>query len=123
MHRLPCRTAGRRVIAGTGVATVIVAGAIAGSAIANNAASASTRPSAGAPGAHAARGSVIAGADAGIERLVAENALSRAQGDAIEQQINAGSVDPKQLVDSGVVTDPQMRVAANAIAQAKRAGA
>jgi hypothetical protein len=99
------------------LAGLVVAGSAAGAVIANGPAAAAVQ----AP-PRAAPGSVVAGAVAAIERLVAEGTLTSSQGEAIAAQIRAGSIDPKQLVQSGVVSDAQMRAAAAAIEQVKRAG-
>ena len=100
------------------LAALVLGGSATGAVIASGSAAAS--PSASPPAA--AAGPVVAGAVAAIERLVGEGTLTRAQGDAIEAQIHAGSIDPKQLVAEGVVGDAQMRAAADAIDQVKRAG-
>jgi hypothetical protein len=102
------------------LAALVLAGSAGGALIAGGAASASS-PQPVSPTA-AGGGSVVTGAVAAIDRLVADDVLTGAQGDAIDQQIRSGSIDPKQLVNSGVVSDAQMRAAAAAIAQVKRAG-
>jgi len=100
------------------LAGLVLAGSISGAVVASGPAAASTQPSAPAS-ATPQSGSVLTGAVVAMERLVADGTLTRAQGDAIEQQIRAGSIDPKQLVQDGVVSDAQMRIAAAAIAQVK----
>jgi len=100
------------------LAGLVLAGSISGAVIASGPAAASTQPTRPASAAPQS-GSVLTGAVAAMERLVADGTLTRAQGDAIEQQIHAGSIDPKQLVQDGVVSDAQMRIAAAAIAQVK----
>jgi hypothetical protein len=67
-------------------------------------------------------GSVAAAAKANVAQLVQNGTINQGQADVIDRQIDAGSVDPKQLVDSGVVTATQMRAVANAIDQAKQNG-
>jgi hypothetical protein len=120
--RIPARRGtDPRLIRRTALASLILAGSITGALMVNDAASASTQQPDRAHQAQAAGGSIIVGADAAIEQLVVDDTLTRAQGNAIEQQINTGSIDPKQLVNSGTVTDAQMRTAANAIWQVKQA--
>ena len=98
-------------------AAAAIAAAAVGSAIAisGTAGAATQAPAPGAGG-----GPVVAAADAALEQMAANGTLSRTQADAIEAQVNAGSIDPKQLVNDGVVTDAQMRTVANAIEQIKR---
>ena|SRR5579872_723566 len=100
------------------LASLALAGSATGAVLANSAANASSKSP--APAAAPPSGSVRAGALAAIEGLVSDGTLTRAQGDAIEAQIRAGSIDPKQLVDAGVLTDAKMRIAATAIDQVKR---
>ncbi len=100
------------------LAGLVLAGSITGAVIATGPAAASTRPTTPAS-VTPPSGSVVTGAVAAMERLVADGTLTRAQGNAIEQQIRTGSIDPKQLIQDGVVSDAQMRVAAAAIAQVK----
>ncbi len=57
-----------------------------------------------------------------LERFVADGTIDRSQADAIGRQLDAGSIDPKALVDDGVVTDAQMHVVANAFDAIKSAG-
>jgi len=97
-----------------------VAAAMIGAALSSGANAASTGAAAPATTNAAAANSVAAGAENAIAQLAASGELTRAQAGAIEAQLNAGSVDPKQLVAEGVVSDAQMRVAAHAIDQVKR---
>lgn len=66
-------------------------------------------------------GGVLAGVHSALETLVARGTIDQQQADAIQQQADAGSIDPKALVQRGVVTDAEMRVIANSIDQVKRA--
>lgn len=110
----------KRQLATATLAVLVLAGSAAGGAIANgSAASAKQSP---APAGAGAGGPVLVGAVAAIERLVSAGTLTARQGNAIEQEIRSGSIDPKALVDAGVVSDGQMRAAAAAIDQVKAAG-
>ena len=66
-------------------------------------------------------GGILAAVHSTLDGLVARGAISRQQADAVQQQADAGSIDPKELVQSGVISDAQMHVVANAIDQVKRA--
>jgi len=64
-------------------------------------------------------GQAAAAAVAAVQRLVQSGAITQAQASAVEAQIEAGSVDPGQLVSSGVLTAAQMRDVVEQIAGAK----
>lgn len=66
--------------------------------------------------------SVLAGIHDGLARLVTQGTIDQSQADAVQRQADAGSIDPKTLVASGVVSDPQMRAVADMIDQVKQAG-
>ena len=65
-------------------------------------------------------GQAAAAAVAAVQRLVQSGAITQAQASAVEAQIEAGSVDPGQLVSSGVLTAAQMHAIGEQIAGAKR---
>jgi hypothetical protein len=65
---------------------------------------------------------ILAGVHGALEDLVAQGTINQDQANAVQQQADSGSIDPKTLVRSGVVTDPQMRVIAGRIDQLKMAG-
>ena len=107
----------RRVLAGAAVAVAIAAGSVAGTSFAqgNGSPPATSTPAAAAPGG------ILAGVHDALERLVASGTITQAQADVVQQQANAGSIDPKQLVQSGALSDTQMRSVAAAIDQVKQA--
>ena len=51
--------------------------------------------------------------------LAADGTIDQHQADAVQAQADAGSIDPKQLVQSGTVTDSQMHAIAVKIDQLK----
>jgi hypothetical protein len=51
---------------------------------------------------------------------VSQGTINQSQADAVQQQVEAGSVEPKQLVDDGIVTEAQMRAIGNSLDQVKR---
>jgi signal transduction histidine kinase len=57
-----------------------------------------------------------------VARLVRERKIDQRQADVIDAQIDAGSVDPKELVQRGVVSEAQMPAVLNAIDSVKRSG-
>ena len=65
-------------------------------------------------------GQEAAAAVTAVQRLVQSGAITQAQASAVEAQIEAGSVDPGQLVSSGVLTAAQMHAIGEQIAGAKR---
>lgn len=59
-------------------------------------------------------------ASVALDRLVANGTIDQAQADTIEQQVEAGSLDPPVLIDAGTVNQGQMQAVAEALAQVKR---
>ena len=70
----------------------------------------------------APRGGIQAGIQQALAQLVREGTITPHQADVVEGQARSGSIDPKQLVQSGVVSDAQMRIVAAAIDRVKAAG-
>ena len=68
----------------------------------------------------AADARVQAAATAAVQSLVNDGTISQHQADAIDSQIDAGTVDDQQLVASGVVTASQMSAVDTALIQVKR---
>ena len=64
---------------------------------------------------------IAAAAHRALEALVAQQTIDQSQADAIQRQVDAGSVDPRTLVDGGVVTDAQMHAVATSLDAVKRA--
>jgi hypothetical protein len=111
------RTSTRRVLAGAAIAVSIAAGSVAGTSLAqgNGSPPATSTPAAAAPGG------ILAGVHDALAHLVATGTITQAQADAVQQQANGGSINPKQLVQSGTLGDAQMRTVADAIDQVKQA--
>ena len=57
-----------------------------------------------------------------LEALATRKIITQSQADAVQRQVLAGSVDPKALVDAGILSNDQMRQVANSLAAVKRAG-
>jgi len=74
------------------------------------------------PAPAAAPGGILAGVHRALEDLVSQGTITQTQADAVQQQADAGSIDPKSLVQAGVLTDAQMQVVANSLDQVKEAG-
>ena len=112
------RILNRRVLAGAAIAVAVAAGSVAGTSLAqgNGSAPVTSTPTAASPGG------ILAGVHDALARLVADGTITQTQADAVQLQANRGSIDPKQLVDSGVLGDAQMRAVAAAVDQVKQAG-
>jgi hypothetical protein len=67
----------------------------------------------------AAEGRLQAAARAALQGLVTAGTINQHQADAVESQVIAGSVDPNQLVSSGVLTASQMHAVSGALVQVK----
>lgn len=108
----------RRVLASAAIAVGIAAGSVAGTSLAqgNGSPPAASTPAAASPGG------ILAGVHDALAHLVATGTITQAQADAVQQQANRGSIDPKQLVQSGALGDTQMHAVADAIDQVKQAG-
>jgi hypothetical protein len=110
-------TLNRRVLANIAIAVAVGVGSSAGVSLAqgngkgDGTTTVAARPSNG----------ILAGVHGALENLVAQGTISQSQADAVQAQADAGSIDPKQLVDNGVVSDAQMRAVANSIDAVKRA--
>jgi len=63
--------------------------------------------------------SIAAAAQSALARLAADGTIDQTQVDAVEQQVEAGSVDPNALVSSGVVSADKMHAIAQALDQVK----
>jgi hypothetical protein len=59
--------------------------------------------------------------EAAVQRLVDGGTITPAEAAVVGAQIEHGSVDPKVLVDSGALSDPQMRAVATSLGAVKRA--
>ena len=67
-------------------------------------------------------GSILPGVRGVLKSLVDQGHITQAQADAVQRQADTGRIDPKALVQSGVITDAQMHLVANGIEQVKLAG-
>jgi hypothetical protein len=61
-----------------------------------------------------------AAVQAALEGLVREGTINQHQAEVIDAQVNAGSVDPGELVARGVLSEAQMQAVANALVAVKR---
>jgi hypothetical protein len=120
MHSARRNFRGLRLVAGTLIVLTTTAGA-ATLAFADPSKPAPHDPprTAVAAGAH---GNITQNAYRAVEALVAQKIITQAQADAVQRQVVAGSVDPKTLVDSGTLSNDQMRQVANSLTAVKRAG-
>lgn len=70
----------------------------------------------------ASAGSILPGVRGVLKSLVSQGRITQVQADAVQRQADTGRIDPKVLVQSGVITDAQMHLVANGIEQVKLAG-
>jgi hypothetical protein len=106
----------RRTLATVTVAIAASVGSVAGVSLAQG--SVGSSPGTSVPSA--AQGSILPGVQNVLAQLVAAGTIDDQQAAAIQAEANAGSIDPKQLVDSGIISDTQMRVVADRIDALKR---
>jgi hypothetical protein len=111
------RILSRRTLATAAIAIAVSIGSVAGVSLAegNNPAPAASTPST----ATASPGGILAGVHQVLAGLVADGTIDQQQAQAVQSQADAGSIDPKQLVQSGTVTDSQMHAIAAKIDQLK----
>jgi hypothetical protein len=111
------RILSRRTLAAVTIAAAVSIGSVAGVSLAqgNDPARSVSTSSA----ATASPGGILAGVHAVLAGLVADDTIDQPEADAVQSQADAGSIDPKQLVQSGTVTDSQMRAIAVKIDQLK----
>ena len=115
------RILNRQTLATTTIAITAAVGSVAGVSLAQgNGGTSPTTTVATQPAPHAQPGGILAGVHQILASLVANGTINQQQADAIQAQANAGSIDPKQLVQDGVVSDAQMRAVAAQIDQLKR---
>ena len=114
------RILNRQTLATTTIAITAAVGSVAGVSLAQgNGGTSPTTTVATQPAPDAQRGGILAGVHQILASLVANGTINQQQADAIQAQANAGSIDPKQLVQDGVVSDAQMRSVAARIDQLK----
>jgi hypothetical protein len=111
------RILSRRTLATAAIAIAASIASVTGVSLAqgNDPAPAVSTPST----APAGPGGILAGVQLVLAGLVADGTIDQRQADAVQSQANAGSIDPKQLVQSGAVTDTQMHAIAAKIDQLK----
>src|SRR5262245_13909232 len=109
----------RRMLANIAIAVVVATGTAAGVAFAGGIGGGSQAKPASTTGATGPCG-IVAAARAALQELVADGTITQAQADAVQAQVEAGSVDPKTLTDSGTVTDAQMHAIADRLSAVKR---
>jgi hypothetical protein len=109
------RILNRRSLAVVAVATAAATASIAGVGLAQDGgpkpAQQPTAPS-----------GILADVHSALAGLVADGTIDQRAADAVQAEADAGSIDPKQLVDSGAVTDAQMHAVADVLDQVKRNG-
>jgi hypothetical protein len=111
------RILSRRTLVTAVIAVAVSIGSVAGVSLAqgNDPAPAASTPSAPTP----SPGRVLAGVHLVLAGLVADGTIDQQQADTGQSQADAGSIDPKQFVQSGTVTDSQMHAIAVKIDQLK----
>jgi hypothetical protein len=111
------RIVSRRILATAAIAVAVSTGSIAGVGLAqgNDPAPSLSTPSA----ATVSPGGILAGVHQVLAGLVADGTIDQQQADAVQSQADTGSIDPKQLVQSGTLTDSQMHAIAGKIDQLK----
>ena len=112
---------GRRTLATAAIAVAVSIGSIAGVSLAqgNDPASTGSRPVSTPSTAWESPGGILAGVHVVLAGLVADGTIDQQQADAVQSQADAGSIDPKQLVQNGTVNDSQMHAIAAKIDQLK----
>ena len=115
------RILNRHTLTTATIAITAAVGSVAGVSLAQgNGGTSPTTTVATQPAPHVQPGGILAGVHEILDSLVANGTINQQQADAIQAQANAGSIDPKQLVQDGVVSDAQMRAVAAQIDQLKR---
>ena len=112
------RSFGRRALVTTAVVVAAAVGSVAGVSLAQGT---SGTPAASTPALPAQQGGILGSVHDALARLVAAGTIDQQQADAVQAQANAGSIDPKELVQEGALSDAQMRVVATAIDHVKQA--
>jgi molybdopterin-guanine dinucleotide biosynthesis protein A len=109
-----------RTLTTIAISTAVAIGSVAGVSLAQgNRAGSTTNTVAVRAAAPAQPGGILAGVHAILTRLVADGTIGRQQADAVQAQVDAGSIDPKQLVQSRVLSDAQMHAIGDRIDQLK----
>jgi hypothetical protein len=114
------RTLSRRTLATVAIAIAAAVGSVAGVSFAQGNGKPTLTPANTQAQAPAAPGSILAGVHQILSDLVAAGTITQQQANAVQAQADAGSIDPKQLVQSGVLSNAQMQTIGNRIDQLKR---
>jgi hypothetical protein len=114
------RILNRHVLVNAAIAAAVSAGSVAGVSLAQGNGAPATPPAVSTPSVTAPPGGILAGVHDVLAQLVAAGTIDQSQADAVQAQANAGSIDPKQLVDSGALSDAQMHAVAAQIDALKR---
>jgi hypothetical protein len=114
------RILSRRTLATVAIAIAAAVGSVAGVSFAQGNNKPPPAPANTRAQAPAAPDSILAGVHQILADLVATGTINQQQADAVQAQADAGSIDPKQLVASGVLSNPQMQTIGNRIDQLKR---
>lgn len=112
------RILNRRALATVAIAIAAAGGSVAGVSLAQG--NGSPPPADTQSVAPARPAGILAGVDRILSGLVAAGTITRQQADAVGNEANAGSIDPKQLVQSGVLSQEQMQTVGDRIDQLKR---
>jgi hypothetical protein len=107
----------RRILMSVTIAIAVGTASAAGVALAGGDGG-STKPTSTTGGV--VPGGISEAAHQALERLVANGTIRQAQADAVQAEVDAGSVDPKTLVDDGTVSDAQMHAIADIFDQVKQ---
>ena len=107
----------RRALATATIAIAASVGSVAGISLAQGG---SAPTVASATNSQQPPGGILTGLHGVLTSLVVQGTINQEQANAVQQQADAGSIDPKQLVDSGTLTNAQMRTVANQIDHLKR---
>ena len=108
----------RRVLTNVAIAVAVGTATVAGVALASGEGSGPAKPA--STTGRTVLGAVSSAAHRALDGLVSDGTITPAQADAVQAEVDGGSVNPKTLVDSGTVSDAQMHAIANVLDQVKR---
>ena len=122
MHIARRNIRGLRLVAGAALLIMTVTAGAAVVAFADTSKPTSAHRSQDAATAAGPGGGITQNVYSALEALVTRGTINQSQADAVQQQVLAGSVDPKALVDRGTLSDDQMRQVAQSLDAVKQAG-
>jgi len=114
------RTRTARIAAAIGLLGALAGAGVFGQAALASGSHARARDRSSSAQTASANADLHAAAQQAVQGLVTGGTINQQQAEAIDDQIDAGTVDPGQLVSSGVVSQSQMTTVAGALAQVKR---